>query len=93
MFKKNNIKKIFLIFSFSIIIFMLVKNLINQEERLKHYNNELKHLSAKEIELNQKKEDLLKKKEIVNTNEYIENVAREKCNMYMPNERVYININ
>lgn len=93
MFRKDNIKKIFIVFFFSIIIFMLIKNLINQEERLNHYNNELRHLSTKEMELNQKKEDLIKKKEIVNTNEYIENVAREKCNMYMPNERVYININ
>ena len=33
-----------------------------------------------------------KTKENVNSTEYIEEVAREKLDMYLPNERVYIDI-
>ena len=31
-------------------------------------------------------------KENINSPEYIEEIAREKLNMYLPNERVYIDI-
>ena len=34
-----------------------------------------------------------KTKENVNSPEYIEEVAREKLDMYLPNERVYIDMN
>ena len=36
--------------------------------------------------------ELQKTKENVNSTEYIEEVAREKLDMYLPNERVYIDI-
>ena len=38
------------------------------------------------------KKELQKTKENVNSTEYIEEVAREKLVMYLPNERVYIDI-
>lgn len=74
-------------------IFALLKILISQEEKIKYYNIEYNHLNSKYDKLIHKQDDLKKKKQIVNTDEYIENMAREKCNMYKPNERVYININ
>ena len=37
-------------------------------------------------------EHLLETKESVNSTEYIENIAREKLGMYLPNERVYYDI-
>lgn len=36
------------------------------------------------------KESLYKKKNNINSEEYIEEAAREKLDMYLPNERVYI---
>ncbi len=36
------------------------------------------------------KETLLNKKNNINSEEYIEEAAREKLDMYLPNERVYI---
>lgn len=38
------------------------------------------------------KEELNSIKENVNSDDYIEDVAREKLGMYLPNERVYIDI-
>ena len=38
------------------------------------------------------KEELIATKDNINSLEYIESVAREKLNMYMPNEKVYIDI-
>ena len=35
-------------------------------------------------------ESLTAKKDNINSKEYIEEVAREKLDMYLPNERVYI---
>ena len=35
---------------------------------------------------------ILEKKENLNSTEYIEDVARNKLGMYLPNERVYIDI-
>ena len=35
---------------------------------------------------------LCNKKKNINSEEYIEEVAREKLDMYLPNERVYIDI-
>ena len=40
----------------------------------------------------QEKEELAKKKEDVNSLEFIEQTAREKLDMYLPNEKVYIDI-
>ena len=38
------------------------------------------------------KEELLELKNNINSPEYIEQIAREKLDMYLPNERVYIDI-
>ena len=40
----------------------------------------------------EKKEKLLETKSNINSKEYIEQVAREKLDMYLPNEKVYIDI-
>lgn len=89
----NALKKVFFISFIGFVFFMLIRILYNQEDRFAHYNTEFKELNKKELELNQNKDNMLKKKELVNTDEYIENIAREQWQMYKPNERVYININ
>ena len=40
--------------------------------------------------LNQTREELISTQENVNSPEYIEAIAREKLDMYLPNERVYV---
>ena len=40
----------------------------------------------------QRHTELLEKRENINSTEFIEQIAREKLGMYLPNERVYIDI-
>lgn len=63
--------------------------LINQQKTLNSYKNDSKELSVQIKEQKEYKEELAKTKENVNSIDYIEQVAREKLDMYLPNERVY----
>ena len=82
---KKPYKKIIIIF----ITVYFIYTLIAQQKTLNAYSIEQSNYS-KQIEQEQAtKETLLKTKERVNSTEYIEDVAREKLGMYLPNERVY----
>ena len=87
-----NIKKIlkkliiiiFLIY-FSYIIFSQQQSLNSYAESQKYYSNQ--------ISIEQKNnEELLETKANINSLEYIEKIAREKLDMYLPNEKVYIDV-
>lgn len=64
--------------------------LINQQNTLNQYSQESGELSEKIQGEQETKEELAKKKEDVNSLEFIEQTAREKLDMYYPNERVYV---
>lgn len=66
--------------------------LYNQQIKLNSYSNEKAYYEAKIEELQKEKEELLEKKENVNSPEYIEEMAREKLDMYLPNEKVFIDV-
>ncbi len=51
----------------------------------KEYQSQIDTANDKQLELNNTIKDL-------NSTDYIESQAREKLDMYMPNERVYIDI-
>lgn len=68
----------------------VVFTLINQQKTLNEYNQNSKELSQKIEEEKVTKEELAKQKENVNSLEFIEQMAREKLDMYYPNERVYV---
>lgn len=85
---KKHYKKIL----FCIVIAYVISIFVSQQKMLNSYNSEIKNYEqqiAKEEETN---ESLNQIKENVNSPEYIEQVAREKLGMYLPNERVYIDI-
>ncbi len=63
-----------------------------QQKTLNAYNSEVKQYEEKIDTANSTKESLLNIKNNVNSPEYIEEVAREKLGMYLPNEKVYIDI-
>lgn len=67
-----------------------VFTLLNQQSILNEYSEESQKLSQQLEEEKQQQEELAKKKEDVNSLEFIEQTAREKLEMYYPNERVYI---
>lgn len=85
---KKHYKKIL----FILMIAYVVSILISQQKMLNSYNAEIKGYSAQIEKEKQTNEDLNQIKENVNSPEYIEQVAREKLGMYLPNERVYIDI-
>ena len=90
--KKNNKRSILKICSISFFIIYISLIFIKQQHTLSSYKNEQKYLTAKIEEQNEYKSELQSKKENVNSNEYIEQIAREKLNMYLPNERLYIDV-
>lgn len=62
----------------------------NQQKVLNSYKTSEKYYTAQIESKLAYKETLNKKKENINSEKYIEEAAREKLNMYLPNERVYI---
>lgn len=68
----------------------VVLTLFNQQKILNQYNQDNKDLAQKIEQEKETKEELAKKKEDVNSLDFIEQTAREKLDMYYPNERVYI---
>ena len=86
---KNKLLKKLLIFAF---IIYFVYTLIMQQKTLNSYSAEEAKYSN-DIEVAQEEQDDLKMmKENINSNEYIEQIAREKLGMYYPNEKVYIDV-
>lgn len=63
-----------------------------QQEKLNSYVQDKKYYESQIEDLKAYHEELLEKQENVNSPEYIEEMAREKLDMYLPNERVYIDM-
>lgn len=86
---KNFFIKLIVIFLFLLYIgFTFIK----QQITLISYNKEKAYITNQINEQKEYKDTLLATKENVNSKEYIEKIARDKLNMYLPNERVYIDV-
>ena len=69
-----------------------VYTLIAQQKTLNTYKASA-NLYAKELQqAKQTKQELLDTKKNISSLDYIEEIAREKLDMYLPNERVYVDI-
>lgn len=81
-------------FNLILIIFVVyaIVTFSGQQKKINQYNKELSYYNSKIEDLNKEKEELLSIQENVNSPEYIEKVARERLDMYLPNEKVYIDI-
>lgn len=86
--KKN--KKIYKKLLIGIIAIYVVFTLVNQQKTLNQYSENSKELYAQIEEQKEYKDELAKKKDDVDSLDFIEQTAREKLDMYYPNERVYI---
>lgn len=89
-----NIKKLNKIMNLILIVMIVYTIFIffSQQKKLNSYNKEISYYNTQIEELNAKKAELLTTQENVNSEEYIEEVAREKLDMYLPNETVYIDM-
>lgn len=63
---------------------------INQEKVLSSYREQEAQVASQIEEAKEYQEELNISKENANSLEYIEQVAREKLNMYYPNEKIYV---
>lgn len=85
---KKLVKKFFLI----VVIIYVSITFMNQQKSINAYNNEQANLKNKIKEQQEYNQTLLATKENISSPEYIEELAREKLDMYLPNEKVYIDI-
>ena len=74
-------KKIYVLF-FIIFIIYALSILINQQIKLNSYANQKDYYKEELQAKKEKNEDLVSMQENVNSPEYIENIAREKLDMY-----------
>ena len=84
--KINLLKKIIFI---AILIYAII-TVIKQQKILNTYAAQSANLDTQIAEAKEEQQKLNEEKESVNSFEYIEGVAREKLDMYLPNERVYV---
>ena len=86
--KKNKkiLKKILILGLMIYATFTLVK----QQQTLNQYEQDRQDLSTQIEEQKEYKEEIAKKKEDVDSLDFIEQTAREKLDMYYPNEKVYV---
>lgn len=75
-----------------LVVVYFVFTFVNQQSKLNSYNKDISYYTTQIEELKEKKEELLATQENVNSKEYIEKVAREKLDMYLPNEIVYVDV-
>lgn len=77
----------------AIIAGYFIYTIAGQESLLNKKQNEKKRIEASIEEQKQLNEDLKKQKEEVNSDQYIERVAREKLGMVKPGEKVFSDVN
>ena len=70
----------------------VVSIFVSQQKTLNSYKQEINKCEEQIADAKETKQSLIAMKENVNSPEYIEQIAREKLGMYLPNEKVYIDI-
>ena len=87
----KSIKKLLKRFIIICIVIYSFITFCNQQKILNTYATSNIEIEKKLEEAHKYQDELNKMKENVNSKEYIEETAREKLDMYLPNERVYVN--
>ena len=87
----NKITKLLKKIIFIAISIYAIVTFCNQQKILNTYASNNETLNQQLFDANEYQEELTQIKENSDSEEYIEELAREKLDMYLPNERVYIN--
>jgi len=90
--KKFNFKKIYKRLFILIFAIYVIYTVIMQQQTLNAYKAEENKCNQEIEQAKEEQEKLIAMKNNINSDEYIEQIAREKLDMYLPNERVYIDI-
>ncbi len=72
------------------IVIYIIFVFVNQQKTLNEYSKNTEELSQQIASEKATNEELNQKKDDVNSLEFIEEMAREKLDMYFPNEKVFI---
>jgi len=86
--KKFKLKRLLII---ALAVYVLY-TLVLQQKTLNAYKAEKKNYEQQIVQAQSDNQELNSLKSNVDSTEYITDVAREKLGMYLPNERVYIDI-
>ena len=73
-----------------LVLIYAIFTLVNQQKVINKYTSNSKELASKIEEQENYKKELVAEKDNVNSKEYIEQMAREKLDMYYPNEKIYV---
>ena len=86
---KKKLKDIIILIVLSYFIYVLIK----QQTTLNSYQTEQDYVSSQIQDQQEYKNELADMEANINSDEYIEQIARDKLDMYLPNERVYVDAN
>lgn len=90
--KNENLK---LILKRGLLVFIgiyVIYTVFAQQKTLNAYKADEKRYTKQIAQEEERKEELNQTKQNINSKEYIEQIARDKLDMYLPNEKVYIDI-
>lgn len=87
--KNHKLKKILKKLFFTVLIVYVASIFINQQKTLNAYKNNNVYFVEKIAEEKEYQQTLMSMKNNINSPEYIEQIARDKLEMYLPNERIY----
>lgn len=88
--KKNTKSLIIYLIIFAFVVAVSINAIINQESKKQEIKMQISQYDDELEKLKSEKEELIEQKEKINTDKYIENVARNKLDMFLPNEKVYV---
>ena len=86
-------KKILKVIIILIVLSYFIYVLIKQQTTLNSYKAEQEYVSTQIQNQQEYKNELADMEANINSDEYIEQIARDKLDMYFPNERVYVDTN
>lgn len=86
-------KKILKVIIILIVLSYFIYVLIKQQTTLNSYQTEHDYVSSQIQDQQEYKNELADMEANINSDEYIEQIARDKLDMYLPNERVYVDAN
>lgn len=87
---KNVFKFISSVILLLVLLIFMITRLISQQKTLSQQEKDMKYYLAQKLQLEEENKELKNKFEKIDSEEYIESIAREKLNMYYPNERLYL---
>ncbi len=90
--KLFNIKNLYIKILAIVFFVYAITIFINQQTKINAYKETQAYYQEKTDEAVEYQDSLKSLKENIDSPEYIEELAREKLDMYLPNERVYIDV-